>query len=65
VGGSGAGRVVARFKLQPSTMVGERSKGQLTTRLGKTGVARNVEHWRRVDGARGVSHAVWQYKGQT
>jgi hypothetical protein len=58
--GSGVGRAVARFKLQPSATVGERSKGRLTTRLGQMGVVQNIEHRRRVDGARGVSHAVWR-----
>jgi hypothetical protein len=50
-GGSGAGRVVARFNLQPSTTVGECSKDRLMIRLGNMGAARNVEHRRRVDGA--------------
>jgi hypothetical protein len=50
-GGSGAGRAAARFKLQPSATVGGRSKGRLSTRLGKTGAAQDVEHRRRVDGA--------------
>jgi hypothetical protein len=56
-GGSRAGRATARFKLQPSATVGVRSNCRLTTRLGKTGAAWDVEHRRRVDGARGVSHA--------
>jgi hypothetical protein len=59
VGGSGVGCVAAKFMLQPSAMVGERSKGRLTTRLSQTGAAWNVEHQRRVDGARGVSHTAW------
>jgi hypothetical protein len=42
--GSRARRAVARFKPQPSAMVGECSKGQLTTRLGQMGAARNIEH---------------------
>jgi hypothetical protein len=42
--GSSAGRATVRFKLQPSAMVGERSKGRLTTRLGQTGAVQNVEH---------------------
>jgi hypothetical protein len=58
-GGSIAGRAPTRIKPQPSAMVGERSKGWLTIRLGQTGVARNVEHRHRVDGARGgVTHSV-------
>jgi hypothetical protein len=60
VGGSRAGHVAARFKPQPLATVGERSKGRLTTRLGQTGAARNVEHQCRVNGARGASHAVWR-----
>jgi hypothetical protein len=60
VGGSGAGCAVTRFKLQPSATVGEHSKGQLTTRLGHMGAAQNVEHQRRVDGARGASHVAWR-----
>jgi hypothetical protein len=58
-GASRAGRATVRCKPQPSAAVGERSKGRLTTRLGQTGVAWKVEHRRRVDGARGVSHAAW------
>jgi hypothetical protein len=58
-GGSEARRVAAWFKLQPSTMVGEHSKGRLMTRLGQMGAAWNVEHQRQVDGARGESHAAW------
>jgi hypothetical protein len=58
--GSGAGHAVARFKPQSLAMVGERSKHRLTTSLGETGAAWNVEHQRRVDGARGASHAVWR-----
>jgi hypothetical protein len=49
VGGSGVGRVVAGFKLRPSTMVGEQFKGQLRTRLGQTGAVQNVEHRHQVD----------------
>jgi hypothetical protein len=56
VGGSGAGCVVARFKLQPLAMVRGSSKGRLTIRLGKTGAEKDVEHQRRVDGAREASH---------
>jgi hypothetical protein len=59
-GGSKAGCVAARFKLQPSTTVGGRSKGWLTIRLGKTGAAQDVEHRRRVDKAREASHATWR-----
>jgi hypothetical protein len=59
-GGSRAGCAVTRFKLQPSAMVGEHSKGQLTTRLGHMGAAQNVEHRRGVDGARGASHVAWR-----
>jgi hypothetical protein len=59
-GGSGAGRAAVRFEPQPSAMVEERSKGWLTTRLGQRGAARNVEHRRRVDGARVASQATWQ-----
>jgi hypothetical protein len=59
-GGSGVGCAVARFKPQPSVTVGERSKGRLTARLGQSGVARNLEHRRRVDGARGASHTAWR-----
>jgi hypothetical protein len=62
-GGSGAGCVAARFKLQPSVMVGGSSKGWLTTRLGKMGAVQDVEHQHRVDGAREASHAVWRRKG--
>jgi hypothetical protein len=58
VGASGEGRAAAWFKLQPLAMVGGSSKGWLTTRLGKTGVAQDVEHRHRVDGAREASHAV-------
>jgi hypothetical protein len=50
-GGFEARRVAAWFKLQPSTMVGEHSKGRLMTRLGQMGAAWNVEHQRQVDGA--------------
>jgi hypothetical protein len=57
VGSSGAGRVAARLKLQPSAMVGGSSKGRLMTRLGKMGAMQDVEHRRRVDGAREASHA--------
>jgi hypothetical protein len=39
VGSSGAGRVVERFKLQPSMTVGGSSKGRVMTRLGETGAA--------------------------
>jgi hypothetical protein len=48
-------------KVQASTFGdgGGRSTGQLTTRLGKMGVAKDVEHRRRVDGAREASHAAW------
>jgi hypothetical protein len=60
VGGSGAGRVAARFKLQPSAIVRGSSKGRLMTRLGKMVVVQDVEHWHRVDGAHEASHAVWQ-----
>jgi hypothetical protein len=60
VGGSEAGRAATRFGPQPSTMVGECSKGRLTARLGETGAVRTVEHRRRVDGARGASHAAWR-----
>jgi hypothetical protein len=59
-GGFGAGHVVARFKLQPSAMVGGSSKAWLTIRLGKTGAVVDVEHQRRVDGAREASHAAWR-----
>jgi hypothetical protein len=59
-GGSEAGCAAVRFKPQPSAMVGEHSKGWLTARLGQTGAARNVEHRRRVDGARGASHSAWR-----
>jgi hypothetical protein len=52
--------VVARFKLQPSAMVGGSSKAWLTIRLGKTGAVVDVEHQRRVDGAREASHAAWR-----
>jgi hypothetical protein len=55
-GGSRAGCAVARFKPQPSVMVGECSKCWLTTRFGQSGVARNVEHCCWVDGTRGASH---------
>jgi hypothetical protein len=41
------------------------SKGRLTRRLGKTGAAQDVEHRRRVDGAREASYAAWRWKGQT
>jgi hypothetical protein len=59
-GGSKAGRAVARFKLQPSAMVGGGlSKGRLMTRLGKTGVVHDVELRRRVDGASEASYAAW------
>jgi hypothetical protein len=51
VGGSGAGHAAVRFRPQPSAMVGERSKGRLTTRLGQMGVAWNVEHRRWVEKA--------------
>jgi hypothetical protein len=64
-GGSRAGRAVARFKPQPSAMVGECSKGRLSTRLGQTGAARNVEHRCWVDRSRGASHAAWRWKGWT
>jgi hypothetical protein len=64
-GGSGAGRAATRFKPQPLATVGERSKGRLMTKLGQTGVAWNVEHRRRVDGAQGASHAAWRWKGRT
>jgi hypothetical protein len=43
-GGSRAGHAVARFKPQPPAMVGEHSKGRLTTRLGQMGAAQNIEH---------------------
>jgi hypothetical protein len=43
---------------------GGSSKGWLTTRLGKTGVAQDVEHRHRVDGAREASHAVRRWKGR-
>jgi hypothetical protein len=59
-GGSRAGRAVARFKLQPSTMMGECSKGRLMTRLGQMGEAWNVEHQCQVDGAQGASHVAWR-----
>jgi hypothetical protein len=59
-GGTGAGHAVARFKPQPSTTVGERSKGRLMARLDQMGAARNIEHRRRVYGARGASHAAWR-----
>jgi hypothetical protein len=59
-GGTRAGRAAARFKPQPSTTVGERSKGRLTARLDQMGAARNVEHRRRVYGAQGASHAAWR-----
>jgi hypothetical protein len=59
-GGFGVGRAAARFKPQLSATVGERCKGRLTKRLDQTGAAQNVEHRRRVDGARGVSHAAWR-----
>jgi hypothetical protein len=58
-GGSRAGCAVARFKPQPSVMVGECSKCWLTTRFGQSGVARNVEHCCWVDGTRGASHTAW------
>jgi hypothetical protein len=60
VGGSRAGHAVARFKLQPSVMVEECSKGRLTTRLGETGAVQNVEHQHQVDGARGASYVAWR-----
>jgi hypothetical protein len=59
-GGSKAGRAAERFKPQPSVTVGERSKGRLTTTLGQTGAAWNVEQWCQVDGARGASYAAWR-----
>jgi hypothetical protein len=58
-GGSRIGHAMARFKLQPSATVRERSKGRLTTRLGEMGALWNVEHRRQVDGSRGESHAAW------
>jgi hypothetical protein len=58
--GSVEGHAAARFKPEPSATVGKGSKGWLTTRLGQTGAARNVEHRRRVDGAQGVSHTAWR-----
>jgi hypothetical protein len=39
VGVSGAGCAAARFKPQPLAMMGERSKGQLTTQLVQMGAA--------------------------
>jgi hypothetical protein len=56
-GSSGAGCAVERLKLRPSAMVAGNSKRQLTTRLGKIGVAQDVDHRCRVDGAREASHA--------
>jgi hypothetical protein len=50
---------VARFKLQPSVMVGGCSKGRLTTRLGKTGAVHDVEHRRQVDAAQEASYVAW------
>jgi hypothetical protein len=38
-GSSRAGRTTVRLKLQPSVTVAGSTKGQLTTRLGKTGAA--------------------------
>jgi hypothetical protein len=46
-----------RLKLRPSVMVAGSSKGQLMARLGKMGVAEDVDHGRLVDGAREASHA--------
>jgi hypothetical protein len=60
VGGSRAGCAAARFKLQPSMIVGGCSKGRLTTRYCKTGVAQDVERRRLVDGAPEASYEVWQ-----
>jgi hypothetical protein len=59
-GGSRAGRAVARFKLQPSAMMGECSMGRLMTRLGQMGEVWNVEHQCQVDGAQGASHVAWR-----
>jgi hypothetical protein len=59
-GGSGAGCAVARFKLQPSVMVGGCSKGRLTTRLGKMGAVHDVEHRRQVDAAQEASYVAWR-----
>jgi hypothetical protein len=55
-GSSKAGCAAARLKLRPSAMVARSSKEQLTTRLGKMGVAQDVDHRCRVDGAREASH---------
>jgi hypothetical protein len=52
-----AGRAAVRLKLRPSVMVAGSSKGQLMARLGKMGVAEDVDHRRLVDGAREASHA--------
>jgi hypothetical protein len=65
VGSSKAGHATASLKLRPSTMVAGSSKGWLTTRLGKTGVAHVVEHRRQVDGAQEASHAAWRWNGWT
>jgi hypothetical protein len=46
-----------RLKLRPSVMVAGSSKGQLRARLSKMGAAEDVDHGRRVDGAREASHA--------
>jgi hypothetical protein len=59
-GSSRAGHAIARFKLQPSALVGGSSKGRLTIRLGKTGAAQDVEHRRWVDGSREASHVAWR-----
>jgi hypothetical protein len=59
-GGSRAGCAVAKFKPQPSPMVGKCSKGRLMTRFDQTGVARNVEHRCWIDGAQGASHMAWR-----
>jgi hypothetical protein len=50
-GGTRAGCGAARFMLQHSAMVGGHSNGRLTTRMGKTGAAQDLEHRCWVDGA--------------
>jgi hypothetical protein len=54
---SGAGHAVVRLKLQPLATVAGSSKGQLTTRLGKTGVVKCVDHRHWIDRAWEAAHA--------
>jgi hypothetical protein len=44
---------------------GGHSNGRLTTRMGKTGAAQDLEHRRWVDGAWDASYATWWWKGWT